>query len=482
MVAEGTLHLAIDQGGHASRALVFGDGGHLVAESSQMIETHHPRDGWVEHDPEALIRSVNHVIADVLNDLGPKAQRVTGAGLATQRSSIVCWDRTTGRALSPVLSWQDRRAESQVRALRPHAALVRERTGLMLSAHYGATKLRWCLDHLQPVRDALDRAQLAWGPLASFILFRILEEHPLLADPSTASRTLLWDVESGDWSAELLDLFGLPRGPLPECAPSRHAFGHLPPHAHAHAGAHRIAMTVVTGDQAAALWGYGEPSAGEAYVNVGTGAFVQRWTGDEPIEAPRLLRSIVWRDAGGARHVLEGAVNGAGAALALVESELGVDSGRLVEWLEQSDDPPLFLNGVGGLGSPFWVADFPSRFVGEGAPSQKLVAVVESVVFLLQANLQEMAKYVKAPERLVVSGGLAALDGFCRRLADLSRVPVMRQQVREATARGLAFLVAARPDGWAPPEPAARFAPQTNTALDDRYRRWCGEMMTALGR
>ena len=118
MGAERTLHLAIDQGGHASRALVFGDGGHLVAESSATIATDHPRDGWVEHDPEALIRSVNQVIADVLNDLGPHAHRVTGAGLATQRSSIVCWDRTTGQALSPVISWQDRRAESQVRALR----------------------------------------------------------------------------------------------------------------------------------------------------------------------------------------------------------------------------------------------------------------------------------------------------------------------------------------------------------------------------
>ena len=178
--------------------------------------------------------------------------------------------------------------------------------------------------------------------------------------------------------------------------------------------------------------------------------------------------------------MLEGAVNGAGAALALAERELGVDSSRLDEWLEPSDEPPLFLNGVGGLGSPFWVADFPSRFVGEGAPSQKLVAVVESVVFLLQANLDEMAKHVRAPDRLVVSGGWAALDGFCRRLADLSRIPVTRPQVQEATARGLAFLVAGRPDGWAPAGPAARFEPQKNAALDDRYRRWHVEMEAAL--
>ena len=350
------------------------------------------------------------------------------------------------------------------------ADLIRAATGLVPSAHYGASKLRWCLDHLPAVRDALDDGRLAWGPMASFVLFRVLAERPHVVDPAIASRTLLWDVTTRDWSPQLLELFDLPRGPLPACVPSRFAYGHL----------RDIPLTVMTGDQSAALYGSGGPGSDEAYVNIGTGAFVQRFVGDTPVEAPGLLSGVVWQEGDRAAYVLEGSVNGAGSAVTRVAGELGLDATRLGELLARPGAPPLFLNGVSGLASPFWVADFESRFVGDGEPWLRLVAVAESIVFLIQANLEAMADTVTPPVRLNVSGGLGGLDGMCSRLADLSGIPVARHEATEATARGLAWLVAGRPEGWGL-DPPTIFPPRNNPLLADRYRCWRRELAAALG-
>ena len=146
----------------------------------------------------------------MLQGLGARAAQIVSAGLATQRSSIVCWDRVTGQALSPVISWQDRRAHEWLARFAPHAEAIHATTGLMLSAHYGASKLRWCLDHLPAVAQAETEGRLAFGPLASFLIFRLTAEHTLAADPANAARTLLWNIQSLDWDEGLLHLFSIP--------------------------------------------------------------------------------------------------------------------------------------------------------------------------------------------------------------------------------------------------------------------------------
>ena len=473
--ASAHLYLCIDQGGHASRALVFDGCGVLQAGALREVAVHSPQPDWVEQDPEELVASLKAVIAEAVEALGQRADAIAGAGIATQRSSIVCWDRHSGEALSPVLSWQDRRAQAWLGRFAARAGEIHQRTGLRLSAHYGASKLRWCLEHLPAVAGAARTRRLAMGPLASFLLFRLLAENPLLADPANAARTLLWNIRTLNWDPELLELFGAASETLPRCVPTRYPFGTLS------VNEHRIPLTIATGDQSAALFSLGAPQPGTAYINLGTGAFIQRVFNQAP-EAAGLLTGVVYRDADRAVLVLEGTVNGAGAALQWAEREWGLENiqAHLPEWLASAGDMPLFLNGVGGLGAPFWSAEFGSRLVGNGEPWQKAVAVVESIVFLLQTNLELMQKLPPAPARLVVSGGLARYDGLCQRLSDLSGLALYRPAEHEATARGTAYLLAGFPGDWPEEKPGTPFAPKQNTGLRQRYQRWRAEMQRAL--
>jgi len=456
-------YLVLDQGSHASRAMLFDGVGHRIANSTQPIATIRPQPGWVEHDPEAILDSLRQVMA-----MAVAGYNVATAGLATQRSSIVCWNRNTGQALSPVISWQDVRAATWMDAFSRYRDDIQAMTGLFPSPHYGVSKLYWCLTHISAVKQALDNDELVYGPLASFLLFRLLDERPLLADPGNASRTLLWNMHTMDWDAHLLDMFALPQQALPSCVPSRHDFGHL------EIEGQFIPVQVVMGDLPASLFASGRPQCDTAYINAGTGAFVQRVMHKSLADSHDFLNGVVYQSEEAVLYSLEGTVNGAGSAFEWfkkTEPLISLEE-HLSEWLQREDDIPLFLNGVSGLGSPFWNPDFESRFVGEGEGWQQAVAVVESIVFLLQVNLEGMSAYVSPPGQIRMSGGLSNLDGFCQWLANLARVPVIRSMQSEATARGCAFLLAGCPDEWPETGKSDVFKPVEDTGLTRRYARW----------
>jgi glycerol kinase len=473
--APDALYLAIDQGGHSTRTLVFDGQGELIAAAKDHCPVSQPRPHWVEQKVDDVLGSVERALARVMPMLGEQRHAVAGAGLATQRSSVACWDRVNGAPLSPVISWQDTRAHKWLEQFVAQAPEIERITGLHVSAHYGASKLRWCLDNVAAVRAAHAAGRLAWGPLASVLLFRLLHEKPLATDPANASRTLLWNLSSRDWDKRLLALFGLPREPLPRCRPSAWPFGTL-----RYPGG-EVPLDLVTGDQSAALFAFGEPQLDTAYVNVGTGAFVQRLFRQQPTRVGCYLASMVLQDGEELTYALEGTVNGAASALRWLEREYGLTDveNALPQWLARAGSPPLFLNGVSGLGSPFWLADFTPRFIGDGEHWQQAVAVVESIVFLLQLNMDGMRELATPPREIRISGGLAGLDGLCQRLADVSGVQVYRPAAREATARGTAFLVAGRPRSWHEPETGSRFEPKVNSALSARYQRWCDAMQAA---
>ncbi len=470
------LYLVIDQGGHASRAMLFNLSGEMRAEAFAAIATVRPQHDWVEHDPEMVVSSVRDVIAKVLAHSIVRSGNVIAAGLGVQRSSIVCWDRESGIALSPVISWQDRRHARWLDRLAIDPERVRRATGLVVSPHYGASKLRWCVDHLSAVQEALRDGRLAFGPLASFLLFRLLVEAPLLCDPANASRTLLWNYRTLEWDKGLLEMFGLPREPLPACSATRGYAGML------RDVDQPIPMTVVTGDQSAVPFAMGAPVGDRVYVNVGTGAFVQRLVGSEPLLLDGLLSGILRQDGERTDYVLEGTVNGAGSALESVAVELGIDyRGILCEadnWWEEHSELPLFLNGVSGLGSPYWVSRFPSRFIGSGDVRERILAVLESIVFLVQANIQLM-QGAGPLSHIVMTGGLAQNDSLCQGLASLSGLTVLRPEISEATARGLAWLVAGQPGEWGGGA-LARFEPKPSPWLERRFDRWRSALYDAL--
>jgi glycerol kinase len=481
------LFLVIDQGGHASRVAVFDRRGVQLANAVQPVAVHQPRAAWVEQDADEIVLSVRDALMDVGAQLGSACQYLRAAGLATQRSNIVCWDRESGAALSAAISWQDRRARGWIQPFENQLPQIRAITGLRPSAHYGASKIRWCLDHLPEVQSAHDKGTLTCGPLASFLLFRLLKEKPLVVDAVNASRTLFWDWRQRNWSDELLNLFGLVGDYLPQGVANRYSFGQL------EIAGHSIPLSVCTGDQSAALFAGGKPQTGVAYINIGTGAFLQcvapatKPATENPAQQ-NLLRSVVWDDGNDSIQVLEATVNGAGSALLAVANGLGfsVDDvqGEYAHWLATAKNIPLYLNGISGLGSPFWQPQFVSQFVGpyadDAQPSEKMVAVLESIVFLLCLNLQEMSRAGVSLQHITISGGLSVLDGLCQRLADISQLPVERAPQTEATAKGLAYLLASPEQAWLNEGEVNHFVPQNNSALSQRYQQWHSALLAAV--
>ncbi len=469
------VYVAIDQGGHATRATAYGADGALAGAALVTIATQHNALGHVEHDADEIVASVTTALAE-LAELVPVA-RWAAAGFAVQRSSLACWNAADGRPLAPVISWQDRRNAAWLRGLSRRAAEVHELTGLPLSPHYGASKLRWCLDHLPEVRAAAARGALRAGPLASYLLHRLLAERPFVADAATAARTLLWSPFKRDWSGELLELFGIPRAVLPRATGTAGRFGTLV------CDGRSIPVVACNGDQSVVPFAAGPLDRSAAYVNLGTGAFVLRPSG-EALRAAPLLTSVIRADDDHYDFALEGSVNGAGAALAWLAHHQGSATDRMLGLLDGAaltdDASPFFLNGVAGLASPFWKPDFESRFVGEGSDLQQCRGVLESVAFLIKANLDEMDGHVAPPTRLVASGGLAENRMLCRMLACLAEVPVDRSSDREATSRGLGFLVAGEPAGFASP-PTGRFEPEMDQELLARYLKWLELMREATG-
>lgn len=468
------VYVAIDQGGHATRAVAYDQRGRRLASAFAGVETRRNALDHVEHDGEDLVASVRTALTG-LASLVP-AGRWLGAGLGVQRSTIACWDRESGAVLAPVISWQDRRHAAWLAQLSRSGSRVHTLTGLPLSPHYGASKIRWCLDHVPAVRSAADEARLCAGPLASLLLHRLLEERPVVCDEANASRTQLWSPATRAWSSELLGLFGVPPEVLPALAPTETSFGTV------RIDEARLPLVVCTGDQSAAPFAAGVLDPGSVYVNLGTGAFALRPVA-EAMMVPPLLTSVLRSNGNSVDFVLEGTVNGAGAALDWFEEQEGLSAERLLSSLDGERSPPeeapFFLNGVSGVGSPFWLAGFESRYVGDGEAPERFHAVVESIAFLLRANLDELARHAGRPRRIVVSGGLSRSGFLCRSLAALAEAPVHRLEDPEATASGLAFLAAGQPASW---EPAAaeHIPPVRDQTLTARYLRWLELMHEAM--
>ena len=483
----GTLHeavLALDQGSHASRACLYGRDGDLLASCVVPVATRHPAPDRVEQDPPELADSLQRAAEGALARAREAHPRLVpaAAGLAVQRSTLVCCEADTLVPLLPALSWQDRRHAGWLATLSPAAARVRELTGLPLSAHYGASKLRWCLENVPAVRHAAQRGALRALPLAAWLQARLTQAGPLV-DAANASRTLLFDTARLEWADELLEAFGLPAlglrmDALPRCVPTLGDFGALA------LGGARVPLTALTGDQSAVPFAAGTLALHEASLNMGTGAFLQQPLARRPADPAPLLGSVLGLFGDGARYTLEGTVNGAGAAVSDFMARESLDEPAAWAALEAlPDDTPLpdALIAAGGLGSPWWQPQAVTRWPEGGTPLTRFAAVAESVALLAAINVAEFARLGAAPRALRIAGGLSRSGFMARRLAAFTGLPVMRS-APEATARGVAAL--ALPEWgrrWAeetadtaailPPQGAGRAAlAQRRAQLEDGYR------------
>ena len=461
-------YLGVDQGSHSSRAVMFDKNGHVVVTAAQQVALDRHEDGRVEQDGNELLDSVRTVIRQILSGLDrQQQQQVQACGVATQRSTALAWDHN-GHVLGRALSWQDVRAREQLDQLRPYETEIRRLTGLPLSAYYSATKLGWLL-HQQPDIAQCDPAELRLSPLISYLLFHLLKSRPYITDYGNAQRTQLFALDVLDWSERLCRLYGIERHLLPTCVPMCAHHGTLLDT--------QIPVTAVCGDQNAAIFGSGNPGPDVAQVNIGSGAFVLRKLERLSASASQLT-GIAYADSHTVSYMREATINGAGNALSWASEQWQLDhlQQQLPGWLLQVEQPPVFINTIGGLGTPWMRDDIPSSFVAEGdySDAEKAVAVIESIVFMIQLNLELMQ--AEAPlQGLEASGGLSQLDGLCQKLSNLSGLVLERSNVIEATARGVAWLAAGRPDAWnlaadGVVTGSECFAPQPDQLLHERYQ------------
>ncbi len=462
--------LAIDQGTHASRALVFGGDGRIVARSSREVSLSRPQPGHVEQDAEEIFQSVHDAIDEALQLLSTQERKqIRACGITTQRSTVVSWKKD-GTPLSPAINWQDTRGSAQTDRLQPHANEIRKLSGLPLSPHYGAGKLHSLFERTHATTNPLG------GPLASFLLYRLTRDHCYCVDHTNAQRMQLFDLHTLDWSAQLTDWFGIPARWLPRCRPVISAYGRLAHHA--------IPVTAVCGDQNAAWSGSGLPDEDAAMINLGSGAFILAAL-PEGASDERLLTSIAWSNSEHCRFLFEGTVNGAGNALGWFRDHWQVDrlEQKLPHWLQAIAAPPLFMNSIGGLGSPWWQSGVQSGFIndhGQFSLAERAAGIIESIVFLVQHNLDRI-RTCRPIRRLRVSGGLSRLDGLCQKLADLSGSEVERSNDAEASARGIAWLAAGQPLKWQNDCSAEHFHPLHNAALQQRYRTFSVQLQQRFG-
>ncbi len=481
MMQSEQLILALDVGTLSVRASAYDYAGNVVAFADRPIALMQISSSKIEQDPLEIQTAVHDVIQQLLADPVVQQRGVSSAGLACQRSSIVAWNRLTGEPLTPVLSWQDRRAAEYLKPLASKSVAIKKKSGLFLSPHYGASKLRWMLDNCPELERPLQNQTLIFGPLAAYVIYHLVEGNPCIVDHVNASRTQLMDLQKQQWSSDLLREFGIARELLPACQPTQSFYGHL--------RGTQIPLTAVNGDQNAAIHSPGQLDDGTLIVNVGTGAFVLLSTGTQLIHHPNLLVSIANSRETHVSYLLEGTVNGAGAAINWAAEQWNQPdfTARLGQWLDEISNPPVFINTVGGLGSPFWrseqnpyfLQDEPDGLSGERSVEEKAVAIVESIVFLIAINLEAMSHTGQSIKRIRISGGLSALDGLCQRLADLTQRVVLRPEVKQATSQGIAWLAANLTQGWHDLRDGSHvdyFLPKNGRPLKTRYRQFCSEL------
>ena len=464
------LTLVLDQGSHASRLALFKPTGELLQIDSRAIHSR-TQGVFIEQDADEILQSLTQLLHRLSAQL---LRRISHSGICTQRSTLVAWDKNSGKALSAAISWRDQRGQAQVTQLRQQGqqAQIHRLSGLPLSAHYAASKIHWLLEHSPQVQQALQAQTLCIAPLASYLLFHLLQQAPCVIDHSNAQRTQLMDIQRLDWSPRLLELFQIPVEVLPTLRPMLADHGRLK--------LADIPLYAVSGDQNTLPAAYPQLTPDDCLVNIGTGAFVLSPQPEKP-PAQHLLRSLCYSDAQQVRFLSEGTVNGAGAALDWLSLQRPQASlyQQLPHWLRHVSNPPLFINTLAGLGSPWWCDGGEAEFIGKEQVSdpQKYVALIESIVFLISQNLQQLTQ---APQRILISGGLSQLDGLCQKLSDLNQATVLRFAQTEGSARGCASLAnQLAPQGnsqWQHLPVQQRFTPQQNHALSQRYAHFVGEL------
>jgi len=440
--------LAIDQGTTGSTTVIIDDQLEVHARCNEEYPQIYPAPGHVEHDPEAIWRSVLSVIKRAMAEAKLKPSDIAAIGITNQRETTVLWDRKTGAPIHNALVWQDRRTAPAMRELRRagHEDDVRRKTGLVLDPYFSASKIGWVLDHVDGARARAERGELAFGTIDTFLLWRLTGGKVHKTDVSNASRTLLMDLEHQRWDAGLQALFGVPEAVLPEICGNAEVYGHVEG---IEGLADGIPICGIAGDQQAALFGQACFEVGEAKCTFGTGAFLLMNTGSEAILSKAgMLTTAAWRLGGKTTYALEGSAFVAGSVVQWLRDELqffdsSADSEALAASVPDTGGV-VVVPALTGLGAPHWNPDARGVIYGitRGTNRAHIVrAALEGIAFQNYDILHAMEQDLGRPLRLLkVDGGAAANNLLMQFQADMLDVPLVRPKFLDTTAFGCALL------------------------------------------
>jgi glycerol kinase len=450
---------AVDQGTTSTRFMVFDEHGSEVARHQIEHQQILPRPGWVEHDPTEIALRVDEVIVAALEGAGLTGADLAAIGITNQRETTVVWNPKTGRPWYNAIVWQDTRSEAIVRALEPQAALLRERTGLPPATYFSGSKLKWILDNVDGVRQAADRGEALFGTIDTWVIWNLtggVDGGVHVTDVTNASRTLLMDLRTRDWSDELLRLFGVPRSMLPVIRPSSapDIYGHT--RRDGPVGA-EVPVCGDLGDQQAATVGQVCLSPGEAKNTYGTGNFMLLNTGREIVPSKAgLLTTPCYSTAEETVFALEGSIAVTGSAVQWLRDQIGViRTAAEIEPLAASVPDTggiYFVPAFSGLFAPYWRADARGAIVGLSrfnTSAHLARATLEAICFQTRAVLDAMTQDSGVTlDVLKVDGGATANNLLMQLQADILGVPVVRPVVAETTALGAAYFAGLAVGVW----------------------------------
>ena len=447
--------LSLDQGTTSSRAIIFDRAGRIVSVAQKEFTQIFPQPGWVEHDPMEIWSTQLGVAAESVLRAGLRTNDIDSVGITNQRETTIVWDRETGQPVYNAIVWQDRRTAGFCDKLRAQglADMIREKTGLVIDAYFSGTKVKWILDNVAGARARAEAGKLAFGTVDSWLLWNLTAGKVHATDVSNASRTMLYNIYTMDWDADLLKLLEIPTSMLPEVRASSGIFGYTEKILTSHA----LPIAGIAGDQQSALFGQMCTEPGMVKNTYGTGCFMLMNTGTTPVPSTQnLLTTVAWRIGDVTHYALEGSVFIAGAVVQWLRDGLGIirNSGEVEALARTVDgsDGVFVVPAFAGLGAPHWNAHARGTIVGLTRGSNRAHiarAALESIAFQTQEVLLAMEADANIPIReLRVDGGATANDLLMQFQSDILAVDVIRPQVTETTAQGAAYLAGLATGFW----------------------------------
>jgi glycerol kinase len=447
--------LALDQGTTSSRALLFDQEGSIRSVAQQEFDQIFPHPGWVEHNPEQVVSSQMAVAIQALTRANASASDIAAIGITNQRETTIVWNRETGEPIHNAIVWQDRRTADFCEKLRKdgHAALIQQRTGLLIDAYFSASKIVWILDNVPGARSLAESGKLAFGTVDTWLIWKLTQGKIHATDVSNASRTMVFDIHRGEWDSELLTLLRIPRSMMPSVYSSSETYGEV----QAVPGLEGIPIAGIAGDQQAALFGQQCSQPGLTKNTYGTGCFMLQNTGTRAVPSSnQLVTTIAWKINGKTEYALEGSVFVGGAVVQWLRDGLGViRTSQEVEALAKSvpdNGGVYFVPAFVGLGAPHWDSYARGSIFGitRGTTAGHIArAAVQSIAFQVADLLDAMRRDSGDPvKELRVDGGASANDALMQFQADVLQVPVVRPPSIETTALGAAYLAGLAVGFW----------------------------------